>query len=224
MGRFPLRAPSAALGPCLLGTLALLCILVSAAAGRAETWFDTLVASVDGEPILASDVTLDDVLFGQGRTFATMDPQAREQVITRLIRRRLLLGEAERFGVARPSAKAVEDEVERVRARLGADAEGIPPVALEARVRERLRADAFVDARIRAFVLIRDAQVEAAMAERLAASGAPDTGEPKARAALEREVRDELARRETAQRLERYIARLEARAVIRRYPVPDLDF
>jgi hypothetical protein len=217
MGRPPPRAPLAALA------VALVLGLGCAAAG-AQTWFDALVASVDGEPILASDVTLDDVLFGQGRTFATMTPQVREEVVTRLIRRRMLLSEAERFGVARPSAKAVEDEVARVRARLGARADGIPPVALEARVREKLRADAFVDARIRAFVLIRDAQVEAAVAKRLARPGAPDAADPGARAELERQVRQELARQETAQRLERYITRLEERTVIRRYPVPDLDF
>lgn len=222
MGRPPSRAPLADVAMAL--ALGLWCALAPAAAAGAQTWFDALVASVDGEPILASDVTLDDVLFGRGRTFATMDPQAREEVITRLIRRRLLLAEAERFGVARPTAKAVADEVARVRARLGARAEGIPPVALEARVREKLRADAFVDARIRAFVLIRDAQVDAAVAERLTGPGAPAPGDAEARAELERAVRAELAGRETAQRLERYITRLESRAVIRRYPVPDLDF
>jgi len=219
MGRSPLRAPAAAPMLC-----ALLCALALAAPARAQTWFDALLASVNGEPILASDVTLDDVLFGRGHTFATMEPEEREQVVTRLIRRRLLLSEAERFGVARPSAKAVADEVARVRAHLGERAEGIPPVALEARVREKLRADAFVDARIRAFVLIRDAQVDAAVAERLTRPGAPDPSDAQARAALAGEVRDELARRQTSQRLERYIARLEARATIRRYPVPDLDF
>jgi len=230
----PLRARAAAPGPGrpravaipLLAflLLAFLWMLTFATGARTQTWFDALVASVDGEPILASDVTLDDVLFGQGRTFATMDPAERDQVINRLIRRRLLLGEAERFGVARPTAAAVEAEVARVREHLGPKAEGIPPVALEARVREKLRADAFVDARIRAFVLIRDAQVGAAVAKRLQAPDAPDVRDPKAREALEREVRRELVRRETDQRLERYIKRLEERATIRRYPVPDPDF
>lgn len=214
----PLRARAAALG------LGLWWALAPAPAAFPQTWFDALVASVDRDPILASDVTLEDVLFGQGRTFATMDMQGRETLVTRLIRRRLLHAEAERFGVAVPSAAAVEEEVARVRARLGERADDIPPVALEARVREKLRADAFVDARIRAFVLIRDAQVAAAVAERLTATGSPPPADPEARQALERQVREELARRETAQRLERYLARLETQAVIRRYPVPDLDF
>jgi hypothetical protein len=214
----PLRARATALA------LVMGWVLAPAPAAFSQTWFDALVASVNGEPILASDVTLEDMLFGQGRTFATMDPQTRKAVVTQLIRRRLLLGEAERFGVARPTAAAVVEEVKRVREHLGARAEGIPPVALEARVREKLRADAFVDARIRAFVLIRDAQVAAAVAERLTATGSPSPSDPRAREALERQVRDELARRETAERLERYIARLETQAKIRRYPVPELDF
>jgi|GEM_PF-1799499 hypothetical protein len=209
-----MRAPRA---PAWAGAV-VLCLLWGAAA-HAQVWFDALLARVDGQPILASDVTLEDMLFGEGRTFSEMAPDAREAILTRLIQRRLLLAEAERFGVAEPAAGNVGAAVERLRQRAGARLEGLDPDTVRARVRARLWAEAFVDARIRAFVFVRDAQVEPRV--RQWADSLPTPPDAVARAEMEARVRGELARREAARRLEKYLARLESRATIRRYPLPD---
>lgn len=192
----------------------LLCAALWGTAGAAQTWFDALVARVNGDAILASDITLEDVLFGAGRTFADMDREARRAVLARLIERRLLLTEAARFGVAEPTEAAVAEAVERIRRAPEKDPAGFDPATIRAKVRNKLWADAFVQARIRAFVFIRDAQVEEAL-ERL-----PPPATAVERDALEERVRRELAEREAARRLSQYLARLESRATIRRYPLP----
>lgn len=180
----------------------------------AQTWFDALVAEVNGQPVLASDLVVEDALYGKGRAFAAMDVATREVLLTRLIQRRLLLAEAERFGVAKPAAADVDEAVQALRDRLGSRPAGLDPAALRAVVQARLWADDFVDARIRAFVFIRDADVEQAMASR------PPPADEAARAALEAQVRGELATREANRRLARYLSRLEGRATIRRYLAP----
>jgi hypothetical protein len=191
-----------------------LAALLAAAPAPAQTWFDALVARVNGQPILASDLAVEDALYGQGRPFPAMDEATRDALLNRLIQRRLLLAEAERFGVAKPTEAAVDQQVAVLKKRLGPDPAGLDPATLRATVRSRLWADDFVDARIRAFVFIRDAQVAEALKNRTVPT------DPAARASLESQVRSELAAQEADRRLARYLSRLEGRSTIRRYLEP----
>jgi len=210
----PRRAGGRLLRGLALGLAVCLAPAVACPSAPAQSWFDALVAQVNGRPILASDLTLEDALYGQGRPFTAMDEATREALLTRLIQRRLLLAEAERFGVAEPAAAAVDEATARLRARLGDRLQGFDDATLRARVQDRLWADAFVDARIRAFVFIRDAQVEVAM------ESLPTPADDAARSALETRVRDDLAAKEADRRLARYLTRLEGRATIRRFLTP----
>jgi hypothetical protein len=195
--------------------LLLVCAALWGRAGAAQTWFDGLVAQVNNEAILASDITLEDALFGAGRTYAEMDAEARRAVLGRLIDRRLLVLEAARFQVAVPSEAAVSDAVARLERERPGPLGGFDPAVVRERVRRKLWADAFVQARIRAFVFIRDSQVDQALAE----AGTPLPESEAERAALEDKTRKALADREAERRLQEYIARLEGRATIRLYPL-----
>jgi hypothetical protein len=195
----------------LLGLAACLAPALAAASAPAQTWFDALVARVNGQPILASDLAVEDALYGKGRAFSAMDAATRDALLNRLIQRRLLLAEAERFGVAKPSEAAVDQQVAVLKKRLGPSPAGLDSAPLRATVRSRLWADDFVDARIRAFVFIRDAQVAEALKNRTVPT------DPAAKASLESQVRSELAAQEADRRLARYLSRLEGRATIRRY-------
>ena len=194
-------------------------LLLSTTIGAAQTvWFDALAARVDGQPILVSDVSLNERLFGSGKAFFELSPGDRDAAVGSLIEQHLLLVEATRFGVAQPDDQTIRETTAALRPRLGADAERVGDVGLNTRVRDFLWVDAFVDARIRAFVMIRDSRV----AERFVAQGAPLTGETGAQARAR--IREELATEEAATRLARYLERLTGRAEIKRYPLSDPPF
>lgn len=208
-----MTAPLARAGAVLIAAL-----LLGAAAPCGAQWFDALLMHVNGEPVLVSDVDMEEALFGSGKSYEEMDATAREAAAVTQIRRRLLLAEARRFGVARPDEKAVAREAEALRQGRPQRTAWISPDALRDKVRDRLWVEDFVDTRIRSFVMIRDTQVEAA----LSAQGGPNSGESEADA--RERIRGELRERETARRLDRYLTRLYNRADIHRYPVPEPDF
>ena len=193
-------------------------ILLAALPVTAQEWFDALIARVEGQPVLISDVTTHQILFGDGVAYPNRDPAQREAALEALIDNRLLLAEAARFGIARPDAVQVSRAVTSVQQRLGARPAGLDSVELARWIRDDLWISAFVDARIRAFVMIRDAQVE----ETLARPGGrlPDESLDAARA----RVRESLAEQEAATRLARYLERLRRRAEVRRFPLPENAF
>ncbi|MFQ5510086.1 MAG: hypothetical protein ACE5FN_12250 [Leptospirillia bacterium] len=191
----------------------LLAVALGPAQAAAETWFDALIARVGNEPILLSDVILHEALFRSGKLYSDMTREEREAALVHLIQRRLLLTEAARFGVARPDDAQVEQAAAVLKKRVQAYQINIGDAALNEKVREQLWVEAFIGQRITAFVMIRSAEVEAA----LEAEGGPKKGESGADARTR--VRQQLSDREASERLARFLARLYARAEVKRYPL-----
>lgn len=188
-------------------------LLVLGGAASAMAWFDALLARVNGNTLLLSEVSAGEVLFRSGRPVPDLPPEARAAALDHAIDRRLLLAEAERFGVARPPDAAVADGLRQITPRLDGNGWWLDQETIEAAMREQLWVDAFIAARIRAFVLIRDD----AVTREVAKQNGPLPGET-GRDAMAR-VRHDLEERESAVRLARYLERLRSRAEIRRYPV-----
>ncbi|MDH4228928.1 MAG: hypothetical protein OEW11_04165 [Nitrospirota bacterium] len=191
-------------------------VLLLAVAPAAAEWFDALLARVGDSPLLASDVTSRERLFGNGAGYLEMPAQEREAALDALIRQRLLLDEAIRFGIARPDAARVAEVMAELRARPDNPGAGMDDATLARQVEAELWTAAFIDARIRAFVMIRDAAVD----DVLAVQGGPHPGEITAQA--RERVRTELAEQETISRLDRYMDRLMRRSEVRRYPPPQV--
>ena len=53
-------------------------ILLAALPVTAQEWFDALIARVEGQPVLVSDVTTHQILFGDGVAYPNRDPAQRE--------------------------------------------------------------------------------------------------------------------------------------------------
>jgi hypothetical protein len=189
-----------------------LLLLLNAAAAATE-WFDALVARVNDAPLLLSEVSAGELLFRSGRPLPELPPDAREAALSHAIERRLLLAEAGRFGVPPPSDQAVAEALRQADPPQNGHGWRLDRETLAAAVREHLWVEAFIDARIRAFVLIHDD----AVTREVATQNGPLPGET-GQEAMAR-VRHDLEQREAATRLARYLDRLRARVEIRRYPI-----
>lgn len=214
------QAPGTPLLPLARATLfiALLLGLHPFLVSAAEEWFDALLARVNDEPMLVSDVDIHEALFRSGVPFIRMTPLNREIAREGLIRYQMLLAEAKRFGVAHPDESEVRRAVTSLQKKLGHRIDWIDADIVVEKVRERLWVDAFIDARIRAFVMIRDARVTDA----LQSAGGPEPGESEMEA--QERMRKTLTDQEVDSRLKRYLDRLVKRAEVSRYPLPENAF
>ncbi len=188
----------------------LLCVSSSPASANL-LWHDAVVARVNGVAILQSDLEIYSRLYGNRLAFADQPPAQQERLISALIQHHLLLAEADRFGVAAPSPVAVQREVTSLRQQQPPLPTWIDEAALADAARDHLWVAALVNARIRSFVMIRDAQV----AIHLARQGGP---RPDETAALARtRIRRILTDQEADTRLATYLQQLQKRADIKRY-------
>jgi len=188
-------------------------LLITSTASAME-WFDALVARVNGVPILVSEVSANELLFHGGTPFEELAAPQQNEAVSRLIKRRLLLAEAERFGVTRPGSEAIETAFDKARARLGDRVWWIDQETMRDQVQQQLWMEAFINARIRAFIMIRDDMVTAEIAK-MGALEAPGTG-----AQIRSRVRERLTKDEEEIRLGRFLTRLLNREKIKRYPLP----
>lgn len=214
------KAPGAHLAPIARTILltVLLLGLVPSPVGAAEEWFDALLARVNGEPMLVSDVNIHEALFRSGESFTRMTPLHREIAVEGLIRYQMLLAEAKRFGVAHPDEADVMRSAASLQKKIGPRIGWIDAEIVVEKIRERLWVDAFIDARIRAFVMIREIRVTG----ELQSTGGPRPGESDTDA--QERVRERLTDQEVDGRLKRYLDRLVKRAEISRYPLPGSAF
>lgn len=125
---------------------------------------DRTLALVGGQPITLSDaraaLALGLVEIGPG------SPASIGEAVTRLIQRELMLREVQRYAPAAPSESAVDERLERIRARF-ADAAAMHRV---------LDANGFSDARLRAWVRD-DLRTESYLAQRFASATVPADAE-----------------------------------------------
>jgi SurA N-terminal domain len=88
-------------------------------AGSAQQLVDRILASVDGDPILASEVERAVGLGLEVRRPAENDRDYRRRVLDGLIEQRLRVHEVDRFGFTEVSSAEVDRAVERMREELG---------------------------------------------------------------------------------------------------------
>ncbi len=187
---------------------------VSPGIGTAMEWVDGLVARVNGQPVLISEVSASELLFHSGKSFFSMDDRQRFEAVSRTIERRLLLAEATRFGLAPPSDQAVEEARWVIRQRLPEPIWWLDDQTLRETIRDQLWMESFVDVRISAFIMIR----EDVVTRELTKQGGPKPGESEAEA--RQRIRTKLETDAAEERLHRYLTRLLKRANIKRYAIP----
>ena len=180
----------------------------------AMEWVDGLVARVNGQPILISEISASELLFHSGKTFFELDDRQRFEAISRTIERHLLLAEAKRFDLDPPSDQAVEEARWVIHQRLDKPIWWLDDQTLRKTIRDQLWMESFINVRIGAFIMIRDDVV----ARELVAQGGPKPGESEADA--KKRVRQVLETNAAEERLHRYLTRLLKRADIKRYAIP----
>jgi hypothetical protein len=129
----------------------------------AQEPLDRTLALVGGQPITLSDVRV-------ARALHLIDvdasPSAVADAVSRLIQRALILREVQRYSPAAPSESAIDEGIEKIRARF-------PNAAAMSRV---LEANAFSEARLRGWVRD-DLRTEAYLAQRFASATTPADAE-----------------------------------------------
>ena len=141
-----------------IGRVLALCTGLALAAGlstaRAQV-IDRILAVVDGVPIMQSDVAAA-MRLGLVRVPGTADPSS--AVLDRLIERRLMLAEVERYAPPEPAEAGVDRRVAEIRAQVGSPFDrilqetGMGLDQLRRYVRDDLRIDAYLAQRFGAIV------------------------------------------------------------------------
>lgn len=138
--------------------VAVLCLAVTHSAVAQQFTVDGLAAVVGGDPIFLSDVRdaqrlrLLEPASPLAALMASRPGDPDEQVLERLIDRRLVLGEIARYAPLRPSQTEIDNAIERWRARAaaaGAGIDGVEPLAL-AFITDTLRIERYIAQRFTA--------------------------------------------------------------------------
>ena len=170
MSRRPARAPGS--GAALAAPIFALLALASAAPGRpaaaeaAPRTVDRILATVDGDPILLSDL---ERLIGLGivrRTEGESDGALERRALDRMIENRLRLHELDRFGYEQAPLEEIDRRYQRIRDRFASEAEfraeldrlGLDDTRLRLLVARQISILAYVEERLgpRVFVGVED--------------------------------------------------------------------
>ena len=142
----------------------------AAAAQSAEaTLRDRIVATVDGDPILQSDVDRALVLTGAARASGAGEREQRRKVLDGLVEERLRIHEVERYGFEQVPVDLIAKHVEQIRARFPSDEEfrrhlrqlGMTMEGLEQLVAQQLQVLVYVDELLGARVFVGLEEIEA---------------------------------------------------------------
>lgn len=202
-----------------LPLFALLLLLVPATLAAAEL-ADRIVAVVDGDPILASDVeralALDAVESPEGASPAHL----RRRVLDGLIAQRLRIHAVERFGFEQVPVEQIAHQVAAIRARFASEEEfrrrlaqlGMPLEGLEQLVAQQLQVMVYVDELLGARVFVGLEEIEAHY-QRVLVPQLERAGQPVPPLDQVREqIREVLRQERLNQELERWTAELRRQA------------
>lgn len=142
-------------------------VLVPAPAVAQTATLDRILAIVDGQIIMHSDIR---AFVDLGLVDIPAGPSQEVEVLTWLIERRVVLDQVNRFVVAEPDPEAVDRRLDRVRSQLPGDAElevildrvGLAPADLRQLVTDDIRRDAYLADR---FEVVADGLREAAISD-----------------------------------------------------------
>ena len=163
--RRPDRSPTArGLGWLIVGVV-IAAVLVPAPAVAQTATLDRILAIVDGQIIMHSDVR---AVIDLGLVDIPAGPSQEVDVLTWLIERRVVLDQVDRFVVAEPDPGAVDRRLDRIRSQLPSDADlelildrvGLAPDDLRQLVVDDIRRDAYLVDR---FEVVADGLREAAI-------------------------------------------------------------
>jgi peptidyl-prolyl cis-trans isomerase SurA len=194
-------------------------------AGAEARLADRVVAVVDGDPILASDVERTIVLGLVAARDGETDRALRRRVLDGLIEQRLRIQEVDRYGFAQVPVEAVAAQVAAIRGRFASDAEldarlaslGMTREGLDQLVAQQLQVLVYVDELLGARVFVGLEEIEAhyqrTLVPELRAQGQPVPPLDDVR----EEIREVLRQQRLNQELERWTTELRRKADVQDY-------
>jgi peptidyl-prolyl cis-trans isomerase SurA len=196
-----------------------------AAAAPQATLRDRVVAVVDGDPLLDSDLDRAIVLSGAARAAGESERTLRRRVLDALIEERLRIHEVERYGFEQVPVEMIAEQVAAIRARFPSDevfrrrlqALGMQLEGLERLVAQQLQVMVYVDELLGARVFVGLEEIEAYYAQtlvpQLRAAGKPVPPLDEVR----EQIREVLRQGRLNQELERWTTELRRRADVEDY-------
>jgi len=181
---------------------------------------DRIVAVVDGDPILDSDIDRALVLSGVARAAGESEREQRRAVLDRLVEERLRIHEVERYGFEQVPVELIGKQVEAIRARFPSEEAfrrrlqelGMQIEGLEQLVAQQLQVLVYVDELLGARVFVGLEEIEAyyqrTLVPQLQAGGKPVTPLDDVR----EQIREVLRQQRLNEELVRWTTELRRRA------------
>ena len=209
----------------VLASLLLLAMVHVGSAQPADaTLRDRIVAVVDGDPLLQSDIDRAIALTGPGAT-AGGGSERRRQVLDALIEERLRIHEVQRYGFEQVPVELIAKQVEAIRARYPSEEVfrrrlqelGMTTEALEQLVAQQLQVMVYVDELLGARVFVGLEEIQAyydqTLAPQLRAAGKPVPPLDEVR----EQIREVLRQQRLNEELQRWTAELRRHADVEDY-------
>ena len=202
---------------------ALACAIGPATAGAAPRLADRIVAVVDGDPILQSDIQRTLALGLVERRADETPQQLRRRVLDGLVEQRLRVHEVERYGFEQVPVEMIAEQVDAIRARFPSEEAfrrrladlGLQIAGLEQLVAQQLQVMVYVDELLGARVFVGVEEIEAhyerVLAPRLRREGTPVPPIEEVR----EEIREVLRQERLNEELARWTAELRREADVR---------
>ena len=203
--------------------VALACAIAPAPAGAAPRLADRIVAVVDGDPILQSDVERTLALGLVERRAGETPQQLRRRVLDGLVEQRLRVHEVERYGFDQVPVEMIAEQIDAIRARFPSEEAfrrgladlGLQLAGLEQLVAQQLQVMVYVDELLGARVFVGVEEIEAhyerVLAPRLRREGKPVPPVEEVR----EEIREVLRQERLNEELARWTAELRREADVR---------
>jgi peptidyl-prolyl cis-trans isomerase SurA len=207
----------------LPAVLALACAIAPAPAGAAPRLADRIVAVVNGDPILQSDVERTLALGLVERRADETPQQLRRRVLDGLVEQRLRVHEVERYGFEQVPVEMIAEQIDAIRARFPSEEAfrrrladlGLQLAGLEQLVAQQLQVMVYVDELLGARVFVGVEEIEAhyerVLAPRLRREGRPVPPIEEVR----EEIREVLRQERLNEELARWTAELRREADVR---------
>ena len=207
----------------LPAVLALACAIAPATAGAAPRLADRIVAVVNGDPILQSDVERTLALGLVERRAGETPQQLHRRVLDGLIEQRLRVHEVERYGFEQVPVEMIAEQIDAIRARFPSEEAfrrrladlGLQLAGLEQLVAQQLQVMVYVDELLGARVFVGVEEIEAhyerVLAPRLRRESEPVPPIEEVR----EEIREVLRQERLNEELARWTAELRREADVR---------
>lgn len=201
---------------------AFLIILLFPVSSASARLVDRVMAVVNGKIVSLSDVETYQTFFWKGHETSEDKKTMEESLLREVIDQRLLLEEAVKFNVEKPTEGEVKAAIEEIEKRLlrkqgllaALKERGLTRDDLKAEVRKQVRVQKFLDQRIGLFLFLREEEVVKYYEDNAQTFGKKKFDE------VRKDIEETLKERKFKEKLEEYLSRLHANATIRINPPP----